>query len=125
MEGIEEFQEMIARTIDDMQSGRADKTVNGRCSGCGRCCSNILPISKREIERIRKYIRKHSIQEQVEVIPPAAQPNMMSCPFRSESKKSCLIYPVRPAICQDYLCSKPAKGVAPRFQGVRQEDYHL
>ena len=33
-------------------------TVNGKCpEGCNECCSNILTVSDKEINRIKKYIK--------------------------------------------------------------------
>ena len=34
-------------------------TENGKCSNCGQCCTDYIPISQKEINRIRKYIKKH------------------------------------------------------------------
>jgi hypothetical protein len=30
-----------------------DNTVNGKCSRCGECCSNLLPLSEKEISDIK------------------------------------------------------------------------
>lgn len=30
----------------------------------------------------------------------------MSCPFRNEHTKQCDVYPVRPLICKEYICSR-------------------
>ena len=49
----------------DMEAGVFDYTVAGHCSNCGSCCSNILPISPQEILRIKLYIKKNQIKEQV------------------------------------------------------------
>lgn len=35
----------------------------------------------------------------------------MQCPFRDEIGRRCTIYPVRPAICQDFRCDKPRKKI--------------
>lgn len=40
-----------------------DFTVDGKCSGCGNCCSNILPLSDVEVKRILEYIRQNGIKE--------------------------------------------------------------
>ena len=40
-----------------------DLTVDGRCSNCGECCSNFLPINYQEVVRIKKYIKEKNIQE--------------------------------------------------------------
>lgn len=90
-----------------------DFTVDGRCSGCGNCCSNILPLSDVEVKRIHEYIRKNGIKEQKKLF---ASPDAldMTCPFRDEANRKCTIYEVRPAICRVYLCDNDAKGIRPK-----------
>lgn len=29
----------------DMEHGVYDFTDNGKCTGCGKCCSNVLPLT--------------------------------------------------------------------------------
>lgn len=91
----------------DMEAGVFDYTIAGRCSNCGSCCSNILPISTEEILRIKLYIKKHQIKEQVCNYPTAEPVFNFVCPFRDNAGKKCLIYQVRPAICRDFQCDKP------------------
>lgn len=91
----------------DMESGTFDLTKNGKCTGCGACCSNILPMTENEIRIIRQYIKKHGIKEQIRIIP-TVNPNIdMTCPFLDNSKKceKCTIYEVRPRICKDFICN--------------------
>lgn len=99
--------EMIA----DMQAGTYDFTVDGKCSNCGNCCSDFLPISQREINKIKDYIKKHKIKEQKKMIPAAVPVIDLTCPFRSESQKKCMIYEVRPLICMDFQCNNPRQGI--------------
>ena len=81
-----------------------DYTINGECSGCGRCCTNILPLSQKEIQKIKSYIGQKSIK-------PINRCNLLSltysniCPFLNSEKK-CNIYQVRPEICKKFSCSK-------------------
>lgn len=79
-----------------------DFTDGGKCSNCGQCCSNLLPMSMGEVERIRKYIKKHGIKEQRKNF---AQGVDMTCPFRDEANKKCRVYKVRPAICRQFMCN--------------------
>lgn len=79
-----------------------DRTIDGRCSQCGECCSNILPMSQSEVETIKKYIKKHRIVEQRHNAMMATD---MTCPFRDEANKRCTIYPVRPEICRQFMCN--------------------
>lgn len=96
----------------DMEHGVYDFTKDGKCSGCGQCCSNMLPMSEKEAEDIRRYIKKHNIKEQKHSYPaPLAHPPEMdlTCPFLDESKEKdkCLIYEKRPEICRVFICNQP------------------
>ena len=93
----------------DMEHGVYDYTVNGECSGCGECCSDLLPISAKEIKIIRRYMKNHHITEEVNRFPYSSFLINAKCPFRSDRDKKCLIYEVRPAICRDFRCDKPRK----------------
>lgn len=67
-----------------------------KCSNCGQCCGDWLPVSDREIKKIRNYIRKHKLTLK------AGQG--LACPFRDNENQVCMIYAVRPFICQTYNC---------------------
>lgn len=79
-----------------------DFTANGKCSNCGQCCSNCLPMSNAEVVRIKAYIKKHKIKEQRHNAMVGID---MTCPFRDEANKKCLIYEIRPAICREFMCN--------------------
>ena len=79
-----------------------DFTKNGKCSNCGQCCSNVLPLSDSEVKRIKEYIKKHNIKEQRH---NAMVGTDMTCPFRDEANKKCLIYKIRPEICRQFMCN--------------------
>lgn len=98
-----------AKFGDLFGSKTTDFTVDGKCSGCGACCSNILPLSTEEVNRIAKYIQKHGIKEQKKTY---ASPDAMdmTCPFRDDVSRKCTIYEVRPAICRVYKCDDDAAG---------------
>lgn len=102
----------LDQAIADMKAGVNDFTVDGKCSNCGQCCSNYLPVGKREIENIKRYIKKHNVKEVKRIFPSATPVVDMQCPFRSDVERKCLIYPVRPAICRDFQCDKPRKNIA-------------
>lgn len=80
-----------------------DFTHNGKCCNCGECCSNFLPLSRKEVKRIKSYIKKHHIKEQRH---NALMGVDMTCPFRDETNKKCLIYEVRPDICRAFNCNQ-------------------
>lgn len=79
-----------------------DFTIDGKCSCCGKCCSDLLPLSDAEIVRIKAYIRKHGIKEQRHNFVVGYD---LTCPFRDDVNKKCLIYNVRPAICREFMCN--------------------
>ena len=97
----------LDQMLQDFNDGVKDYTDNGKCSGCGQCCSNLLPLTIREIEDIRRYIAKHEIKECYHPIAPLAYPILdMTCPFLDESKEKnkCVIYKHRPYICRTFSC---------------------
>lgn len=79
-----------------------DFTENGKCSNCGACCSNCLPLSDAEVNRIKAYIKKRGIKEQRHNVITGID---MTCPFRDDANKKCLIYEIRPAICRSFVCN--------------------
>lgn len=108
----------------DMKNGVHDFTENGKCSQCGQCCSNLLPMTDKEIETIRRYIRRHGIKEQKHFIPLAGHTIDLTCPFLDNTKKTekCTIYEVRPAICKCFKCDEPNGAINHKelFEGVRK-----
>ena len=101
----------MQQIMDDMKSGVMDFTKDGECSQCGQCCSNMLPMSKKECLRIADYIRRKHIGECVHRPPTASPTEDYTCPFRDNARKICTIYEVRPAICRDFRCDKPRKDI--------------
>lgn len=85
-----------------MEHTVTDFTKDGKCSNCGQCCSNLLPLSAQEVNRIKAYIRKHGIKEQRHNVMMGYD---MTCPFRDEANRKCLIYEIRPAICRQFMCN--------------------
>lgn len=89
--------------------GARDYTCNGKCSNCGNCCIPHLPITMKEYDRIRRYIKKHHIKQ----VPTKKVGNniYLNCPFRDYKTKKCTIYPVRPEVCRNFICSKTLETV--------------
>jgi hypothetical protein len=99
----------ISEMLNDFNNGTYDLTDNGKCTECGQCCSNLLPMTEEEIRKIRKYIKKHNIKECTHGMGQFAmlQPYIdMCCPFLDDSKKThkCTIYQQRPLVCRDFIC---------------------
>ena len=84
-----------------------DNTRKGKCVKCGECCSNLLPLSLAEIERLRAYIAEHQISMQ--------QGHEPDCPFLNAEKR-CMVYEVRPLICRIYKCN---------IRGISYRDFLL
>lgn len=49
----------IGKILKEIISGTekiTDNSICGKCSKCGECCTNILPISQNELDTIQKYV---------------------------------------------------------------------
>lgn len=91
-----------------------DFTNDGVCSGCGECCSDILPLTNKDIKRIQKYIDKHDIK-----LSPKRADIDMTCPFL-DIKHKCKIYEMRPRVCQVFKCDKKlTKSMANSVKGAK------
>lgn len=83
-------------------------TKDGKCSNCGSCCSRYLFLSAKERKEIVRYCKKHSESMDFPIFGLAINLNgriLAICPFRDQVHKRCLIYPVRPFICKQFLCN--------------------
>ena len=100
----------VISVLESVKKGMDDNiynfTVNGKCSQCGECCSDLLPMSEKEIREIHRFIEKNGITECKHLLPTANPCMDMKCPFLDTDKQSekCRIYPVRPAICRQFIC---------------------
>lgn len=96
----------IGQMIEEFENGIYDLTDNEKCTGCGGCCSNLLPMTDKEIRVIRGYVKKHRIKEHRHLLPLSEPAFDMTCPFLDDSKKceKCTIYEVRPTICREFIC---------------------
>ena len=52
----------VISVLESVKKGMDDNiynfTVNGKCSQCGACCSDLLPMSEKEIREIHRSDRK-------------------------------------------------------------------
>lgn len=82
-----------------------DFTKDGKCSNCGGCCSNLLPLRDLEVIEIRQYVKINKIKATNNQLAPLRSKVIdLTCPFRSEAENKCTIYSVRPNICRFFLC---------------------
>lgn len=72
------------------------------CSCCGKCCSNYLPLSKKEINKLKYIVKSRKIQPYKQVF---TSDHYSVCPFLNNSNK-CIIYNDRPLICKCFTCNK-------------------
>ncbi len=80
-----------------------DYTKNSECINCGKCCINKLQMTQKELQRIKKYVKKNNIKIITSKFPTTLVYDN-TCPFRDSLIKKCLIYSVRPLICQEFKC---------------------
>ena len=48
----------IEQMLKEFSDGTYDLTDNGKCTQCGACCSNALPMTEDEISVIRRFVKK-------------------------------------------------------------------
>lgn len=101
--------DFMGSILSAMKNNEFDYTKDGKCSCCGACCSNLLPVSEKEIREIKKYIKKKHIEPCRHLTPfsaATAATGDLLCPFldTGKEKEKCRIYEVRPLICRDFSC---------------------
>ena len=75
-------------------------TKDGKCSKCGACCTNYLPMTKREIKRLSRWVKKHhySADSLIDALD-------FTCPFLNKETLECSCYEIRPLVCQKFTCA--------------------
>lgn len=108
-----------------------DNTVNGQCSRCGECCSNFLPLNKKEFKRLRYWVKKHHYKppKRYELQDEAVWD--ATCPFLIEenNRTLCAVYAIRPEVCQLFICndtksSEKSQKPHRRIVNIRAEILH-
>lgn len=87
-----------------MSSEIHNNTNNGQCSKCGECCGLFIPFTESELKKIIKYVKQNNIEptDRIDI-----QGNMYAnCCFYDRYNRKCNIYPVRPYVCKDFICSR-------------------
>lgn len=80
--------------------------VDGKCSHCGECCADLLPLTPGELEIIKRYVKKHKVKEHRQAPFYDRNATDPTCPFRNQQTQRCDIYSARPLICRHFICSK-------------------
>ncbi len=98
---------------------------NHQCSRCGECCASTIPMTKKEVYKIRDYLNMHpDIRKKVYENKPIKNGNVyLKCCFLLDD--SCLIYPVRPLICKQFKCDQCEKTISlNRDNAHKRADYN-
>lgn len=94
----------------NMKNGFYNFTDNGKCTQCGNCCTALLPMTAEELKTLKRYVHKKHIRivkhENLE-----GNTLDLTCPFRNDEKRKCMVYEVRPQICRDFKCDKPQQQI--------------
>lgn len=118
-----------------------DYTKDGSCSGCGACCTNYLPTTKRELSILRRWIKKNNFKpsssEDLDIdsvltantdAEVAAHVIDATCPFLDKKTQKCVCYDVRPTICKIFSCNSAlvkvpinSKMIGARIRNLRRE----
>lgn len=115
----------LDEAISNVMTGHGCFCIGGKCSNCGECCTDLLPVSERELRRIRQYVARHGRKEHHNAPLLAIRQAMvdMTCPFRNPATSRCDIYEVRPEICRSFICTKTveqAQAERDRISATRQ-----
>lgn len=77
--------------------------INGKCSKCGKCCGLFIPVTKKEVGIIKQYVKENNIKPEKRYNGKDLE---LRCPFLDLKNHKCKIYPVRPFVCRDFICSR-------------------
>ena len=81
---------------------------NGKkCSCCGECCTTFLPITYKEVKRIKKALKDYAITYDVnDYITPTDL--YLLCPFLDMKTKLCKLHSIssslKPDVCRNFKC---------------------
>ena len=98
--------------MNKQMSDSIDHTKDGTCSQCGKCCSAILLLSDKEIQKIKNFLKKNPEVKLVNRNNILETEFKDVCPFKTDDNK-CGIYEVRPEICRRFICSQYKDPKAP------------
>ena len=107
--------------VDYFNSEEKDFTKDGKCSGCGACCTALLPLTDYEMMVLKKYVKDNGIKPIYHFDEPGDID--MLCPFLdlNEEYKKCLVYEARPRVCREYQCNikKEDRKMFPKMYKIR------
>ena len=99
---------------------------NGKCQKCGECCTPFLPMTKNEVKTIKNYLERHpDVAEKAYKMPIFKDGNaIIRCCFYDPTEKKCMIYPIRPLICQLYKCNQSTSKIEKNKDFISQRAYY-
>lgn len=97
----------------------SDFTVDGKCAKCGACCSTFLPLTVKEIKRLKGWVKKHDYKP-----VPVLDALDITCPFLDKDTLQCACYEARPEVCRIFLCKTMHDGIQPQLSRP-QKRYEL
>ena len=80
-----------------------DNSIGGKCSCCGECCSDIIPLLKEEIITLRHFVKKNNYIANTKALKVHGDVYDCTCPFLNAENK-CDVYDIRPQICRLFKC---------------------
>lgn len=99
---------------------------NNQCSRCGNCCTPFLPMTKSEVKTVKEYLKKNPQIRERALNQPFFKGNdvYIRCCFYDSEKKECMIYPVRPLICQLYKCNQDEAKIEDNKKFVQSRSHY-
>lgn len=92
-----EFQKLVA---GDTFGSVRNYCIDGICSRCGDCCSDILPVTDEELNKLRKFVRSRKYKPNTQVKIGMMVRYDMTCPFLNSESRHCDVYDIRPEVCR-------------------------
>lgn len=87
-----------------MKNKITDNTINHKCSMCGQCCGFIIPLTQKEVNKIKQYVQEHNIK------PESHKPDNNTfdsrCCFLDRKTNKCKINEVKPFVCKNFKCDR-------------------
>jgi Fe-S-cluster containining protein len=79
-----------------------------KCSQCGECCGPFLPLTYKEIKRIKKAIKEHNITFNIHDFLTNTD-IIFQCPFLDLNTNLCKLHAIdtslKPEVCKRFSCS--------------------
>ena len=96
-------------------------SLDGKCSKCGKCCSDILPLTSQDMARMRMFIQTNKFKPFTQRTEETKDYYDNSCPFMTDDFK-CAIYTIRPEVCKYFGCWKPQLSPEVALDELSEED---